>query len=431
MIILSSSLKNLINSVSGSSATIYAYIGEFHTSKNRDRAIMIASTLYGFGTIFMSILAWLIINQEWSFYIPGIGINYKPWRLYLVACALPGLICGLILFALPESPKYLLSVGRDEEALEIIKYIYEKNTKKSRDSFPVSRLLKEPNDQEMTTVEGEGNFCSTLCKSIWDQTAPLFNRQFVWLTLLICFLQFVVFSTANGMYMWFPDILNSVMEYNKENPDNSTYICEIYKEKIGQVFSGSHHGTACVEKFEISTYIYSIYVEVGYILGFAVISGFIKIVHKKYIIGKISHMVFKLVLYYFHHSSFCIVCDWSLWNRSRLSKAFHNSEHTLHNFVSMCLGWEPSRICICWALSNQIESHVCVHLSYVWEIGLCFRDLLHWSNVEGLLWHLVLCVWWEFNFSWDSCVFHSESQNGTADDDSRRCGLNQMYSHKM
>lgn len=77
------------------------------------------------------------------------------------------------------------------------------------------------------------------------------------------------------------------MEYNKENPGNSTYICEIYKEKIGQVFSGSHHGTACVEKFEISTYIYSIYVEIGYILGFAVISGLIKIVHKKYIIGKL------------------------------------------------------------------------------------------------------------------------------------------------
>lgn len=331
--------KNPINSVSGSSATIYAYIGEFHTSKNRDRAIMSASTLYGFGTIFMSILAWLIINQEWSFYIPVIGIDYKPWRLYLVACALPGLICGLVLFALPESPKYLLSVGRDDEALEILKYMYEKNTKNSRDSFPVSKLIKETNDEETTLIEGEGNFCSTLFKSVWDQTAPLFNKQFVWLTLLICFLQFVVFSTANGMYMWFPDIMNSVMEYNKENPDNSTYICEIYKEKLGQVFSGSHHGTACLEKFEISTYIYSIYVEGGYILGFAVISGFIKIVHKKYIIGKIwnSSSLNHLILYHFC-SSFRLIHDWSLWNRGSFSEAFHNSEHFLCNFVSVCLG---------------------------------------------------------------------------------------------
>lgn len=275
------------SSVSGSSATIYAYLGEFHTSKHRDRAIMIASTIFGFGTILMSILAWIFINQEWSFYIPGIGITYKPWRLYLIACGLPGLICGLVLFGFPESPKYLLSVGKEEEALEILKYIYEKNTKQSRDTFPVSKLLKE-NVEEV--IPETGSFCSKLGKSVWNQTAPLFNKQYVLLTALICFLQFIIFSTANGMYMWFPDILNSVMEYNKENPDNSTYICEIYKEKIGKVFAGSHHGTACVEKFEISTYIYSIYVEVGYILGFAAISGLIRLVHKKYIIGEFFYI---------------------------------------------------------------------------------------------------------------------------------------------
>ena len=128
--------------VSAGSATIFAYLGEFHSQKNRDRAILCGGLMSAFGTILFPVIAWLFINQEWSFEIPFMGIVYKPWRLYFIVCGLSGLVCYFFLSYLPESPKYLLSINRHEEALEVLKTMHHKNTQGNKnlknDHFTVS-----------------------------------------------------------------------------------------------------------------------------------------------------------------------------------------------------------------------------------------------------------------------------------------------------
>lgn len=73
-------------------------------------------------------MAWLFINQEWQLYIPYLAITYKPWRLYIIACGFSGLLCGIFMCYLPESPKYLLGVNKADEALEVLKFMHRKNT---------------------------------------------------------------------------------------------------------------------------------------------------------------------------------------------------------------------------------------------------------------------------------------------------------------
>lgn len=65
-----------------------------------------SSVIFGAFSLFIPIMAWLIINQKWSFYIPVIQVTYKPWRCFLVACGLPSMISGLTLIFFPESPKF-------------------------------------------------------------------------------------------------------------------------------------------------------------------------------------------------------------------------------------------------------------------------------------------------------------------------------------
>lgn len=60
-----------------------------------------ASIVYGILCMLMPLVAWGVINQEWQFDIPIVNITYKPWRLYLVVCSLPGLLVALILIILP------------------------------------------------------------------------------------------------------------------------------------------------------------------------------------------------------------------------------------------------------------------------------------------------------------------------------------------
>lgn len=38
---------------------------------------------------------------------------------------------------LPESPKFLMTVGRNKEALEVFQKVYTLNTGKSKEDFPV------------------------------------------------------------------------------------------------------------------------------------------------------------------------------------------------------------------------------------------------------------------------------------------------------
>ena len=49
------------------------------------------------------------------------------------------LIGAFGLYFFPESPKFLMSQGRNEEALEVLKTIYASNTGNHRDDYPVSK----------------------------------------------------------------------------------------------------------------------------------------------------------------------------------------------------------------------------------------------------------------------------------------------------
>jgi hypothetical protein len=68
---------------------------------------MIASSIYGGIGILLPFCAALIVNQDWSFYIPYIDVLFKPWRSFVLFCGLPSLITVLFLLWLPESPKFI------------------------------------------------------------------------------------------------------------------------------------------------------------------------------------------------------------------------------------------------------------------------------------------------------------------------------------
>lgn len=146
--------------------------------------------------------------------------------------------------------------------------------------------------------EGISNPVVALLRSMWDQTQPLFNREYMRTTILICSIQFWIFVTSNGMYMWFPHILNSVAEFLNDNPGNRTYMCQVVYSKQESIFkSESAHAAAvsdgvtlaasqCNEKLEISTYEHSLVLEVLYAVGFALIGGIINKVGKCIILCK-------------------------------------------------------------------------------------------------------------------------------------------------
>jgi len=59
--------------------------------------------------------------------------------MFLGMCSIPSFSAAFVLcFCLPESPKFLLSKGRNKEALEVCKAIFQVNTGKPKSEYPVS-----------------------------------------------------------------------------------------------------------------------------------------------------------------------------------------------------------------------------------------------------------------------------------------------------
>lgn len=84
-------------------------------------------------------LAWIIIPLPISFEF--YGIQYNSWRMFLGSISLPIFIIAAITLTYPESPKFLVSQGKTDEALAILQQIYAVNTGRDKSEFPVSAKI--------------------------------------------------------------------------------------------------------------------------------------------------------------------------------------------------------------------------------------------------------------------------------------------------
>lgn len=223
--------RSFLISVSGFSATIYAYLGEFHNNIHRNRAILAASVIFGVSCILIPLAAGAIINQDWQFYIPLIDITYKPWRLYFIVCSTPGFVGALIMIFLPESPKFVLGQGKNAEAYQILRKIYRLNHGR-KSEFEVFEIYEENESIENRKQMMENkNSRFPLLKSIWTQTAPLFKPPYIRSTLLLCTIQFGIYWTNSGFFMFFAEILNKIAANSDKFADQRLMMCDIINMK--------------------------------------------------------------------------------------------------------------------------------------------------------------------------------------------------------
>lgn len=73
--------------------------------------------------------------------VPWLALEYRPWRLLMQIISLPGILGVLGLLMLEESPKFLLSKGRSEDAMEALKCMYSGNCGAKKEDFPVRPLF--------------------------------------------------------------------------------------------------------------------------------------------------------------------------------------------------------------------------------------------------------------------------------------------------
>ncbi|TMW47207.1 hypothetical protein DOY81_007713 [Sarcophaga bullata] len=261
-------------SMGGISGALYAYLGEFNTAKYRPIVINYSAMSVSITAIYIPAISWLLLSTDWAFHITD-GFVFKPWRLIIFFCLLPGLIGCLILLSYPESPKLLLALGKQTEAVKAVDFIAKFNR-----GVSLETLLK---CSHITITSGEladasqleiGKGCAVLA-TIWKTTAPMFHKPHGVNVILAVLSLFGLMFASNGMQIWFPEIVNRSIAGSR--PGISSTVCELIdesyrKERLNATIQENHDemNNICDDSISSKTYIDNIILGVAFLIGFAI-----------------------------------------------------------------------------------------------------------------------------------------------------------------
>lgn len=138
---------------------------------------------------------------------------------------------------LPESPKFLLSCGRFEEALAIFRGIYVTNTGNPPSMYPVKELLiDDALRAELEDVKKPiKNKYKRMVVDIIDNSKQLFQSPILKFTLISVTINFTFHIGYYGLMMWFPELFNRYDLYAESHPnDTNVGVCEVTNYVVQQ-----------------------------------------------------------------------------------------------------------------------------------------------------------------------------------------------------
>ncbi|XP_036432452.1 synaptic vesicle glycoprotein 2C [Colossoma macropomum] len=196
--------------VGGSIPVIFSYFSEFQPKLHRGAMISALATFWMAGNILAAGAAWLVIPRTFLHVELG-WLDFQSWRLFVVLCSIPSLTSAFIFsLAMPESPRFLMEAGMEEEALTVFQLMYKLNHRGSRKPFPASGLLinRKDDEDEVEPFRTRRCFEHLTCsfkrglapiKQLF--VSPLLSRSIALLIIFYC-----ISFGYYGLWMWFPEL---------------------------------------------------------------------------------------------------------------------------------------------------------------------------------------------------------------------------------
>ncbi|CAH1113625.1 unnamed protein product [Psylliodes chrysocephalus] len=237
------------------------HITEFHSSKHRANVNMVRGFILSIANILIPVLAWAVLPRKVEISVLGLFV-LRSWNVFLLIAAFCPIISGCLYVFLPESPKFLMTIGKNRRALLVMQEIYAMNSGNPAKSYPIKRLAEETTQNLASTKDlrlALGNGLSQM-KTIFHR--PHFNNL-----ILVCFNAFSLVMSLNTLKLWLPGIFQSINDYQNSHNGTSSTMCVMLEEmnKPKVVSSGQ---TCSVNLDNISVYINT------FIVAFARIAAF-------------------------------------------------------------------------------------------------------------------------------------------------------------
>ncbi|XP_058976817.1 synaptic vesicle glycoprotein 2A-like [Musca domestica] len=311
--------------ISGPFSVLMPYITEFHGCNYRSRITMIIGTMISIGAVLLPVLALLILPNDWNFLLGNIQFN--SWRIYLAICGIPSLLGGLVLLGFPETPRFLMTKGRNEEALKVFRTMYAMNTKNSKETYSISELKNDfPTHQpEEDNVKVTGITEINLTKNpLQGQTGPfklLFSKSYISLTLRVLTLKFFMLFGKNTLRLWLPQLFASINEYEQISSD-ATSLCTILEYSVNKTEIITNPEETCIVIITPSTYANNIVVSCVICVAFLAAGT---LINK---LGEKRMQVITLLI--------CAVCGFTLyWSSSTVTTLIISSTYISMGTIAM------------------------------------------------------------------------------------------------
>uniref|UniRef100_A0A0A1XT62 Synaptic vesicle glycoprotein 2B n=2 Tax=Zeugodacus cucurbitae TaxID=28588 RepID=A0A0A1XT62_ZEUCU len=286
----------------GPFAVLMSYVTELHGKKYRSRMVMLIGLMFSVGNITMPVIALLVLPSHWDFKL--LGLQFHSWQVFLAISAIPCLLGGSLLNFFPESPKFLMSQGRNTEALRVFQRIYALNHRKPREDYPIKELANELLSESQKESDASTVSIATIESSIpkekeaigakvdvkekkpkiglrqgWEQLRPLLTKPYLGLSARVYLMNFALLFGQNTLRLWAPQMFASIEEYEQMYGTDGATMCSILEYSVNKTqLLKAELANLEMRKCEVvitaASYTNNITVAVAGFLGY-VVAGFI------------------------------------------------------------------------------------------------------------------------------------------------------------
>lgn len=114
--------------LSGIKGTSMSYLSEFHNTRMRPVHLSLLSSFIMSSAIFQPLIAMVFLQNSEYFTLYNSFVKVKSWRLFILVGSLVSGLGSLLIHWLPESPKFLLAMGKPKAAIKVLQNMYAVNT---------------------------------------------------------------------------------------------------------------------------------------------------------------------------------------------------------------------------------------------------------------------------------------------------------------
>ncbi|XP_050355016.1 synaptic vesicle glycoprotein 2C-like [Nymphalis io] len=240
-----------------------SYLTELCHLNVRDRLLIMYSGFISVALIIAALLAWAILPLEFNYSLLEGYFQLHSWNLFLYVCSVWSLFAFILYLSLPETPKYLLSHGREKEALEVLKGIYSENSGNNKDTYPVTSLNISGTIKPTKDISLKKQIVTSLF-----EVKELFRKPLVFKLILFSLVTFACLIVFTSLRLWYPQLSTIIENYGKDNGNSARFCVMIndYMDNLKPVITNATETLECVPKLSGSeTYMN------GIILGIAAV----------------------------------------------------------------------------------------------------------------------------------------------------------------